>query len=395
MLVRTVGPEELETSARLFAVAFEAPFDPKDLTPFAENPVIWAAFDEAGGEMMSTVYVTDFDIRFDTGTCRMGGVGGVATLPQYRRAGGVRACFQAALTAMYREGYVFSYLYPFSTAYYRKFGYESGVQDFRTVVDLSLLKVPEQGGYYRLAGYGESLYPAVRALDAQWEREYNMMVQHTERDYVWLKKADPAVRQEFTYVYFDAENTPKGYTTFKKCDEEDGRNLVCSRFCFADREGYAGLLGLFARFASDHRYVKFKIPACTAMQYRMPEWSLGAARWELQRKGMVRVVNVEAALKMAKYRGSGTVTLRIRDEQLPENDGIFRVVFENSLAQSVEQAEDAADAELSIQTFSALLCGVSDFEDAARWMDGVRVRNESAPLERVFYKKPMMIVDYF
>ena len=203
------------------------------------------------------------------------------------------------------------------------------------------------------------------------------------------------MRQEFTYVYFDAENTPKGYTTFKKCDEEDGRNLVCSRFCFADREGYAGLLGLFARFASDHRYVKFKIPACTAMQYRMPEWSLGAARWELQRKGMVRVVNVEAALKMAKYRGSGTVTLRIRDEQLPENDGIFRVVFENSLAQSVEQAEDAADAELSIQTFSALLCGVSDFEDAARWMDGVRVRNESAPLERVFYKKPMMIVDYF
>ena len=106
MLVRPITKEERLQSAQLFAIAFESPFDPNDLTPFAENPCIWAAFDEESGEMMSTVYVTDYRVQFDGGRYKMGGIGGVASLPQYRRAGGIRACFQKALPILYREGYV-------------------------------------------------------------------------------------------------------------------------------------------------------------------------------------------------------------------------------------------------------------------------------------------------
>ena len=87
MLVRPITKEERLQSAQLFAIAFESPFDPNDLTPFAENPCIWAAFDEKSGEMMSTVYVTDYRVQFDGGRYKMGGIGGVASLPQYRRAG--------------------------------------------------------------------------------------------------------------------------------------------------------------------------------------------------------------------------------------------------------------------------------------------------------------------
>ena len=94
MLVRPITKEERLQSAQLFAIAFESPFDPNDLTPFAENPCIWAAFDEESGEMMSTVYVTDYRVQFDGDRYKMGGIGGVASLPQYRRAGGIRACFQ-------------------------------------------------------------------------------------------------------------------------------------------------------------------------------------------------------------------------------------------------------------------------------------------------------------
>ena len=78
MLVRPITKEERLQSAQLFAIAFESPFDPNDLTPFAENPCIWAAFDEESGEMMSTVYVTDYRVQFDGGRYKMGGIGGVA-----------------------------------------------------------------------------------------------------------------------------------------------------------------------------------------------------------------------------------------------------------------------------------------------------------------------------
>ena len=90
MLIRPITKEEQLQSAQLFSIVFETPFDPNDLTPFARDPVIWAAFDEQSGEMASTLYVTDYRVRFDGGVCKMGGVGGVASLPQYRRAGGIR-----------------------------------------------------------------------------------------------------------------------------------------------------------------------------------------------------------------------------------------------------------------------------------------------------------------
>ena len=38
MLVRPITKEERLQSAQLFAIAFESPFDPNDLTPFASGP---------------------------------------------------------------------------------------------------------------------------------------------------------------------------------------------------------------------------------------------------------------------------------------------------------------------------------------------------------------------
>lgn len=75
MLIRPITKEERLQSAQLFAIAFESPFDPNDLTPFAQEPVIWAAFDEESGEMTSTVYVTDYQVRFDGSCFKMGSVG--------------------------------------------------------------------------------------------------------------------------------------------------------------------------------------------------------------------------------------------------------------------------------------------------------------------------------
>ena len=150
------------------------------------------------------------------------------------------------------------------------------------------------------------LLPAIRQLDERWEAQYNMMVQHAEADYRWLLSAAPASKQEFIYAAFSAAGEPLGYAAFKKQDEPDGRNLVCSRLRFSGKDGFAALMHLFSRFASDHRFVKFPLPCCTAMQYLLPEWSLGAVRWELQSAGMVRVVNAEAALRAARYLGGGS-----------------------------------------------------------------------------------------
>lgn len=394
MIVRKTTPEEYRRVNELFAVCFEQPYRNCPIDPENDRAAHWAAFDERG-EMMSTFTVSDFTIHFDGSSSPMGGIGGVATLPEYRRRGGVRACFEAALPDMYENGYDFSYLFPFSTAYYRKFGYESCVQRYCWAVDLGLLAPPAIGGTIRLAEKHRPMSDAVRAVDLLWERHFNMMVQHSAEDYRWADSADPAVTQEFTYVWFDKEDAPRAYTTFRLANESDGRNLLCSRFCFADKDGFAGLMRLFKSLSTDHTKVKFQTPALPALQYLLPEWSLGAVKWDLQATaGMVRVIHVENVLKKARYLGSGRCVLEIRDPQIPQNNGRFAVTFSSGRAVCAARTDEAPDAVMPISAFSALICGVCGWDEAKFAFQDLDIRREGQ-LSQVFYRKPLMICDYF
>ena len=394
MIVRKTLPEEYRRVNELFAICFETPYQNCPIDPDNDPNTHWAAYD-SDGEMMSTFTVSDYTVLFDGHDCLMGGIGGVATLPEYRRRGGIRACFNAALKDMYGAGYAFSYLFPFSTAYYRKFGYETCVQKLKWVVDLSQLNPPKTVGRYRLAEKHRPMTKEIQAVDQVLERRWNMMVQHREEYYRWTEKANPAVTQEFTYVCFDEQNVPHGYTTFRQVSEPDGRNLICRRFCFTDREGFAGLMGLFKSLASDHTYVKFETPVLPSLQYLLPEWSLGAVSWTLlASSGMVRVINAEQVLKSARYLGTGRCVLEIRDPQIPENSGTFAVTFADGEARSVERTETEADAVMEISTFSALIAGVCDWEDAKHTFPGLTV-NRDAQLSQVFHRKKLMICDYF
>lgn len=395
MIVRETRPNESLRVNEIFAIAFESAMTEEPVITQSDRCHTWAAFMDDDTTMMSTLTVSDFSIRFDDHTCRMGGMGGAATLPQYRRMGGIRGCFEGMLPHMYHNGYDFSYLYPFSTAYYRKFGYECCVQKYLTTVHLGLLNPAPVSGVIRMAEQGMPMTEAIRAVDEVWERKYNMMVQHREADYKWVSECSPAVKQEFTYVYFSADETPKAYTTFRLAQQADGRNLMCSRFFFVDQEGFLGLMHLFKSLSSDHMYVKFSLPAEPAMQYLMREWSLGAASFSIQPYGMVRVVNVESVLKKARYIGDGTLTLEITDNQIPENNGCFTISFQDGAAVSVSRGTNAPDASLSISTFSALISGVCDFHQASCWMDGLKVHNPLSALQQVFYRKNLMICDYF
>lgn len=394
MIVRKTEPQEARCINELFAIAFETPVSDCPASPDETGQQHWAAYTD-NGKMMSCITIPDFTIRFDGNACKMGGIGGVSTLPQYRRMGGIRKCFEAALPAMYAEGYEFSYLYPFSTAYYRKFGYECCVQKFDWAVNLSLLSPPAWDGSFCLAEKDYPMTESIRAVDRVWENSFNMMVLHNDRDYSWTEKIDPPAKQEFTYVCFDCHGSANAYTTFKLAQEPDGRNLVCSRFCFTDRSGFAGLMHLFKSLSADHAFVKFKTPALPSLQYLMPEWSLGAVHFSLSNGGMVRVVNVESTLKKAAYRGSGTIHLAIHDPQIAENCGTFSVTFAEGRAVSVEKCGAEPDAKMTIPTFSALLAGVCDFDAAAETFAGLEICNPSAPFSSVFFRKPLMITDFF
>ena len=88
-----------------------------------ENLEEWGAFTE-DGTLAARMVNNKFDFVIDGNSVKAGGIGGVATIPEYREQGAVRDIFRELLPEAYRSGEVISTLFPFNQAFYRKMGYE-------------------------------------------------------------------------------------------------------------------------------------------------------------------------------------------------------------------------------------------------------------------------------
>jgi hypothetical protein len=110
--------------------------------------------------------------------------------------------------------------------------------------------------------------------------------------------------------------------------------------------------------------------------------------------GQTRVIDVEHALRLARFRGSGEAALRIRDAQCPWNDATFRVAFENGAAVRVERTGGAPDADLSIGDFTALISGRYAPEDWA-YLPDAAFPGDRETLAKIFYPKRCFIADRF
>lgn len=396
MIIRMAKPEELDRVNEVTAMSFG--FVKRDLAPFKigmRNRYRWVVMGDDDKEMMSTLIVNDYQQTFDGNSCRMGGIGGVASLPQYRRKGCIRACFNKILADMYETGFDFSYLFPFSTAYYRQFGYENCVRSYIVSLQIASLHHFRAEGEYCLMEKTNPMTEAVRTVRSRWEQEYNMMIRFREEDYDWTKSVDPAGTMEYSYVYFAADGTPKAYTTYKPEQTPEGMCLNCSRFCFADKEGFSGLMQLFKSMAANYQLVKFELPGLPGMLHLLPEVSLGMADIRVASPGMVRVVNVRSVLQKAKYRGNGRIALQILDPQVPENNKTFALTFAGGKAVSVSETEEAPDAVMDIAAFSSMIVGSCDFEDGKNQFSGLTVCNENACFDQVFYSKKLLIQEHF
>lgn len=408
MIVRKIKPQELKRTLELFAIAFEFSddtdksaeevFEEISKNPKSREDVFWgerwAAFEDDDQTMMSYFIAQPFPVQFDGNAYKMTGIGGVASLPQYRKRGGIRGCFEAALPAMYREGIAFSYLYPFSTAFYRRFGYEMGCEKMQYRVRLNSMKHFQVSGNCSLVEPGNLMLSDIKQIYHVWQDRYNMMILNEDYEYAWVEKSNPVKNQEFTYVYQSGTGIPMGYMTVKQVKENGVRNLECTRFCFTCVEGLKGLLNVLIALGSDHHYAALALPMDIDMSLIFPEWADDAATAAKYYSGMVRVINVEAVLKGARYVGSGRVLISISDKQIEENNGVFEIVFRDGKALSIKRVNEEADVSMGINEFSRLIIGAGDVK-SLEYMDHVTVHKNVETLGQVFYRKPNMILEYF
>jgi predicted acetyltransferase len=421
MITRLLKPEERYRAALTMAAAYERCFDykkekeaclsltqaekdnilhPKSAQEPAlpseviQSPKCWASLTDDEETLFSCLDVYTYTVRFAGEQVLMGGVGLVATLPPYRHMGGVRACMKAALEEMCDSGYVFSALYPFSTAYYRKFGYENGISVHTWSLPLENIRVLDVGGRVRQLLPGDSLQPLADIYN-RFYKDYNLSV--VKRDYDKDMNLEALLSQQrYVYLWEDEGGAPRGFMITHK----DGDVMDCTTtfdfnngMVFLDVRAFQGLLS-FARsaFSSNYRAIRFSTSACQPMDALLVEGA--SVRCERNWNGMVRVVNVKRAFSLCRCKGEGSIVIYIDDCILPENHGAWRITFAPDRKNHVEKTGDAPDISLPISDFSALLCGVRSGEDLC-WMPEVKIHNHSIAFEQIFYPQKCHLIDLF
>lgn len=398
MLVRKIFEEEYKRTEEVFGIAFEIQISKEQLSQekirqIREKPETreevyfkdrWAAFDD-DGQMMGFLSGYPAAIRFDGKEAFCTCIGGVSCLPQYRRRGVIAGCFRKHLEDSYQAGYTFSYLYPFSTVFYRQFGYELCSEtvewefDIRTIPDF-----PDVKGAARLNEHS-SERQAVKRVYADYMRECNLSFVREDYDWAQVIRDNPAVENVYTYVWKNREGMPKGVLCYHKevSKEYPGGLMQVKAFYFSDEEGLKGLFNHIRAFRSHFQSVRLSLPKHVALQRFLPEVSGHAFRRKIYFNGMGRVIHAENALCMAKYKGSGTVSIKLNDRYVKENNRVFKVTFENGSCQAVEE-DTSWDVEMDIGTFSRCLLGCCD---------GYEIEREE--LKKIFYEKKNFICDGF
>lgn len=414
MIIQQITPKTAYLADFVSAVAFEYPTDFMKSKAEAEEAEIssdpaekkdsgeisaarWGTFTDDMSECMATVWSTPYRVRFDHNVALLGGIGGVSCLPHHRDKGAVKAIMYAALKDDYRRGITLDYLYPFSRAYYRQFGFENAVE--RRVYDISfsaisaLTKRPAQGSFEMVRP--DSDYYEIDVIAARAWEETNLSTCWLEPSKT-LKRSGGADKKTYIYIYRSEDGVARGYIAFTghdgkmNCINDFGHP---AGFVFDTADTLVQMLRFCARmFTSRYDSLKISLPGYIRPEALIPE--MNSVSVSVDTQGMARIINVRQIFEKILYRGNGEIRISVSDPLIEENDGSWHIVWKDCKPVSVEKSDEGpADVECGIGALSVMSVGAVDTA-AIRWLPGVKI-NGSPDLGGIFYPRESFITSLF
>jgi predicted acetyltransferase len=402
MEIRKLKPEEhIHFSGICQTVFFD--IERKDIREMAKKPleheekdsiVRLGVFDEKG-KLQSAVRVIPFTMRMNGHNVKMGGLGAVVTRPEARGKGQMNLLMAEAFREMRESGQIFSFLYPFSFRYYRKFGFEMCYAYDKVKIPVKELR--EYICRVNAAPFepGDSIVPYEK-IYKYFTRERNLSIVRDKEDWTQILERDPYQDLEFTYLFHDAAGRAVAYILYDaEQDDDDGNRLIIKECCWITPEAFHMVLGFLAKLGAEFEYVLWNAPSDINICTLFPEGF--DLEWKRESAGMNRIVDVAAALSVLKApERSGRVAIGVTDNFLTENTGTYAVEWENG-AITVEKIGDVGpmpDIETSVETLSQLVTGYITPE-AAMYKKDTAVLGSLAGLNKLFQYRNLYIMERY
>ncbi len=346
------------------------------------------------GREMSHAYIGTCMTRYQDKWVPAMTVGGVGTLPEYRRRGCVRKMLEDLLPRAREYGWYFSMMHPFSFSYYRKFGYER-ISD-KILVDMPMAALDFVPRYSELVPLEEAHAEEdiLRVFDAFSEN----------RNLTFARSSVGNFRKDGcqTYLYYNEAGDCDGYVMVEADNYYDGINrmisvnLVVHEIVYRNKAALLHLLGFLRMYEGELKTIHFRDIGMT------PEVDLCLkhfmdTRYDIHPDIGVRILDTEALLLANVYPAAhGVFTLRVEDT-LDSVRGTYRVEYAGGKC-AVERRSDTAKADLTVgpTALAKFLFGTHAFTpNTAVYLDDVKVEGDAADFFRAFPKRVNGLYEHF
>ena len=390
MEIRLLNGEERFEAAKIATLSFHGRMeDPEKARKECEQETTphWGAFHE-NGTLMAHMINHRFMSRLDGNWVRNGGIGAVSTLPEYRQDGAVREIFRKLLPDAYAEGEVISTLYPFSHAFYRKFGYETvcwkNVYEFGP----ALLREYVFRGEAKLWEPGDPVSEWT-GLYQRFAEGYNLAISRDDR-----RMADEHLKGEWLkdrkFSYMLSENGRKvAYLIFLDVRRDPQAILEVKDLAWDGPAGFRAILGFLARFSADYGAIRLFLPRDIELMSLIRSPLAYDIQKTTEQAYMIRVVNARKALEAMRKPADCRFVISVSDELIPENNGRWLVQREG-----VVPTEEEADLCVSEKALGQLISGAVSLREALLREDTKVMKNRET-LESIFIRKPILVEDHF
>ncbi len=360
MELRSLTPDDKLAHRKLMSEAFSAgrlpasgPEDTASESKDEKQPPTLGIFE--GSRLVASLTIEDLHVFWGNDSVPLGGIAGVACAADRRGCGHVGRLLTESLKTMRDTGQYLSGLFPFSVAFYRRFGWDWVGEKRTYTVPTSEIKAYSEGRHLQ-AYEGPDALDVVRPVHEAYARRYRSMATRTDPAPAFWEQALKHHDNRTTYVqvYRDPQSgEAEGYLTFRF--PNDGDTGRVGEFFANTAAAYRGLLSVLHYYGTQVRRIRLLGPADASLPLYVMHNDLET---KVSPLFMGRIVDAAAAFGALRTDPglSGRVALTLTDEHADWNRRTFAVEMEGGQVTAAEVQEDPAIT-MDIQTLSQAYWG--------------------------------------
>ena len=359
--LRQLGEEDFEEFEALLRYAFQvstsemARIGWSDMEMKQSKMPIFEASHVMGwfykGHLASQIVIYPMEVNIQGEICKMGGITGVATYPEYTGRGLIHSLIGKSLEYMRSQQQIVSYLCPYSIPLYRKHGWEI-VSDKMTfaIKDTQLpARRAVDGLIERVDIESEDLHRVYKYFALQ---EHGALIRGAlEWEEYWRWDSDDVMAA----VYYSADGKPLGYVIYYIENEV----FSIKEMVYLNQEAKYGIWNYISAHFSMITKVEGANYTGEPIAFQFEDSEIDES---IQPYAMARIVDVQRFIEQYSFQFEDTkltLELEVSDVMAPWNNGIFHVSWRDgrTFCEKVSTWSTGHRLSLDITTLTTMLMG--------------------------------------